>query len=86
MLAAAPLDTGALRSSQASWLLSSLAAALVPSSWLTSTRRSTRAGYKVLRLARPAVRRMLAERHHEDNQGVPVFLLRASLSVSSGLC
>jgi hypothetical protein len=32
------------------------------------------------------VRRMLAERHHEDNQGVPVFLLRESLIFSSELC
>jgi hypothetical protein len=36
--------------------------------------------------AHPAMQRMLAERHHEDNQGVPVFLLRASLIFSSGLC
>jgi hypothetical protein len=36
--------------------------------------------------AHPAMQRMLAERHHADNQGVPVFLLRASLILSSGLC
>jgi hypothetical protein len=36
--------------------------------------------------AHPAMKRMLAERHHEDNQGVPDFLLRASLIFSSALC
>jgi hypothetical protein len=86
VLAAAPLDPGALRSSQASGRLWRRAAALVPSSRLTSTRMFTRAGHDGLRQASRAVSRMLAERHNKDNEGVADFLLRESLIFSSGFC
>jgi len=61
-------------------------ASQVLSSQLQITRLSIRAGSGVLRQAHPGVRRMLAERQNDDNQGVPDFLLRASLIFFSGFC
>jgi hypothetical protein len=86
VISAAKLATGALLSCQSSCLMSRFACALVPSSRLKSTRLSARLWYSVLRRAHPGVRRMLSYRPHEDNQGVPDFLLMKCLIFSSWLC
>jgi hypothetical protein len=85
VIAAATLDTGALRSSQSSWSRSRRAAPPVPDRRRQSTQLSPRSWYGVRRQAPPGVSRMLSEHHHADNQGGPDFILREGLILSSGL-